>query len=90
MLTNKTPLGRVEPAESGALRYIGVLATGYNVVDVGAARERGVVVTNVPTYGTDSVAQLTIGLLLELCYQVGAHSTAVQAGEWSANADWSF
>ena len=90
LLTNKTPLGRAELAELGALRYIGVLATGYNVVDVGAAREGGVVVTNVPTYGTDSVAQLAIALLLELCHQVGAHSTAVRAGEWSANADWSF
>ena len=90
LLTNKTPLGRAEMAELGALRYIGVLATGYNVVDVAAAEERGVVVTNVPTYGTDSVAQLTIALLLELCHQVGTHSEAVRAGEWTASADWSF
>ena len=90
LLTNKTPLGRAEMAELGALRYVGVLATGYNVVDVGAAAERGVVVTNVPTYGTDSVAQLTMALLLELCHQVGVHSAAVRAGEWTASADWSF
>ena len=90
LLTNKTPLGRAEMAELGALRYVGVLATGYNVVDVEAAREQGVVVTNVPTYGTDSVAQLTMALLLELCHQVGVHSTAVRAGEWTASADWSF
>jgi glycerate dehydrogenase len=90
LLTNKTPLGRAEMAELGALRYVGVLATGYNVVDVEAAREQGVVVTNVPTYGTDSVAQLTMALLLELCHQVGVHSAAVRAGEWTASADWSF
>ncbi len=90
LLTNKTPLGRAEMAELGALRYIGVLATGYNVVDVAAAGERGVVVTNVPTYGTESVAQLTIALLLELCHQVGTHNAAVRAGEWTSSADWSF
>ena len=60
------------------------------MVDVEAAREQGVVVTNVPTYGTDSVAQLTMALLLELCHQVGVHSAAVRAGEWTASADWSF
>jgi glycerate dehydrogenase len=72
------------------LRYVGVLATGYNVVDAAAARERGIVVTNVPAYGTASVAQLTIALLLELCHQVGVHAAAVRTGEWAASQDWSF
>lgn len=90
ILTNKTPLSRETLAALPDLRYIGVLATGYNVIDVGAAREKGIVVTNVPTYGTDSVAQLTIALLLELCHHLGAHGEAVRAGEWTANRDWSF
>ncbi len=90
ILTNKTPLSRGTLSELPELRYIGVLATGYNVVDAGAAREQGIVVTNVPTYGTESVAQLTIALLLELCHHVGAHGEAVRAGEWEANKDWSF
>jgi glycerate dehydrogenase len=90
ILTNKTPLTRETLAALPHLLYVGVLATGYNVVDMAAARERGVVVTNVPAYGTDSVAQLTIGLLLELCHHVGAHSEAVRAGAWTANPDWSF
>jgi glycerate dehydrogenase len=72
------------------LKYIGVLATGYNIVDVAAARARGIVVSNIPTYGTSSVAQFAIALLLELCHHVGAHSEAVRNGEWSRSADWSF
>mgnify|MGYP003347657516 CR=1 FL=1 len=60
------------------LRYIGVLATGYNIVDVDAARKHGIVVTNIPTYGTDSVAQFAFALLLELCHRVGTHSDAVK------------
>lgn len=90
LLTNKTPLGRETLAALPELRYVGVLATGYNVVDAAAARERGIVVTNVPAYGTASVAQLTIALLLELCHQVGAHAAAVRTGEWAASQDWSF
>lgn len=62
------------------LRYIGVLATGYDIVDVGAAKEKGVIVTNVPIYGTDSVAQFAIVLLLEMCHHVGAHSESVFRG----------
>ena len=72
------------------LRYIGVLATGYDVVDVEAARERGIVVTNIPTYGTASVAQFVFALLLELCHNVKLHADAVRAGEWARNPDWSF
>lgn len=90
VLTNKTPLNRESLAALPGLRYIGVLATGYNVVDTAAARERGIVVTNVPAYGTASVAQLTIALLLELCHHVGAHGEAVRRGEWTASQDWSF
>ncbi len=90
VLTNKTPLDRETLAALPRLRYIGVLATGYNVVDAAAARERGIVVTNVPAYGTNSVAQLTIALLLELCHHVGRHSEAVRAGAWTRSPDWSF
>src|SRR5262245_7834794 len=90
VLTNKTPLSRATLAQLPALRYIGVLATGYNIVDVTAARERGIVVTNIPTYGTASVAQFVFALLLELCHNVKLHSDAVRAGEWTSNPDWSF
>lgn len=90
LLTNKTPLGRETLAALPGLRYVGVLATGYNIVDAAAARESGIVVTNVPAYGTASVAQLTIALLLELCHQVGVHAAAVRAGEWATSQDWSF
>jgi glycerate dehydrogenase len=90
VLTNKTPLSRATLSQLSALKYIGVLATGYDMVDKAAARERGVVVTNIPTYGTTSVAQLAIALLLELCHHVGLHGDAVRNGEWSRNPDWSF
>jgi glycerate dehydrogenase len=90
VLLNKTPMPAHVLEQLPALRYIGVLATGYNVVDVDAARARGVVVTNVPTYGTASVAQFVFALLLELCHRVGMHADAVRAGEWSRNPDWSF
>jgi len=90
VLTNKTPLRRDVLEKSKALRYIGVLATGYNIVDVDAAKELGIAVTNIPTYGTDSVAQFAIALLLELCHHVGAHSDSVRQGDWSASADWSY
>ncbi len=90
VLTNKTPLRRDVLERSKSLRYIGVLATGYNIVDVDAARELGITVTNIPTYGTDSVAQFAIALLLELCHHVGAHSDSVRHGDWSKSPDWSY
>jgi glycerate dehydrogenase len=90
VLTNKTPLTAEMLAQLPDLKYIGVLATGYNVVDVNAARGQGIIATNVPTYGTASVAQFVFALLLELCHNVKLHSDAVRAGEWSNNADWSF
>jgi glycerate dehydrogenase len=90
VFTNKTPLPADVLARLPRLRYIGVLATGYNIVDVEAARRAGITVTNIPTYGTASVAQFVFALLLELCHHVGLHSEAVRAGEWSRSADWSF
>ncbi len=90
VFTNKTPLTADILARLPKLKYIGVLATGYNVVDVAAATRQGIVVTNIPTYGTDSVSQMAIALLLELCHHIGMHNDAVHAGEWSHNADWCF
>ena len=90
VLMNKTPLSADTLARLPQLKYIGVLATGYNVVDIDAARGQGITVTNVPTYGTASVAQFVFALLLELCHNVRLHADAVRAGEWSRNADWSF
>ena len=90
VLTNKTVLGRDEIAALDALRYIGVLATGYNVVDIETARSRGVVVANVPAYSTRSVVQLTFALLLELAHRTGHHSEAVRSGRWSQSADFCF
>ena len=90
LLTNKTPLSAEVFSQLPDLRYIGVLATGYNIVDVEAAARHGVTVTNVPTYGTHSVAQMVFALLLELCHHVGAHSEAVRQGEWSRSVDFCF
>ncbi|MWC28756.1 D-2-hydroxyacid dehydrogenase [Paenibacillus sp. MMS18-CY102] len=90
LLTNKTPLDAAVLAELPALRYIGVLATGYNVVDTRAASERGIVVTNIPGYSSASVVQLVFAYLLEHCHHVQRHSDEVQAGKWSASADFTF
>ncbi len=90
LLTNKTPLSREHLFALPKLKLIAVLATGYNVVDIAAASERGIVVCNVPTYATDSVAQHTFALLLELCHRCGDHDAAVQAGEWSRSPDFCF
>ena len=90
VLTNKTPITRGAIEKAKKLKYIGVLATGYNVVDIEVANERGIVVTNIPTYGTAAVAQMTIALLLEVCHHVGHHSEEVKRGAWTANKDWCF
>jgi glycerate dehydrogenase len=90
VLTNKVLLDRNIIGALPKLRYIGVLATGTNVVDLAAARERGITVTNVPAYGTASVAQTTIALLLELTQRVGHHSATVMEGRWSKNPDWCY
>ncbi len=90
VLTNKTPLTAATINALPSLRYIGVLATGYNIVDVGAARARGIVVSNVPAYSTASVAQVVLALLLELTHRTGHHAEVVRAGRWSACPDFSF
>jgi glycerate dehydrogenase len=90
VITNKTPLDMELLSRVPHLRYIGVLATGYNVVDVDAAARQGITVTNVPAYSTDSVAQLVFALLLELCLHVQQHSDAVHAGDWVSSKDFSF
>ena len=90
LLTNKTPLTAQTLASLPALRFISVLATGYDVVDVGTARAHGIPVSNVPEYGTDSVAQHTFALLLELCGPAAARAAAVSSGEWTRSADFSF
>ena len=90
VMVNKIPLSAATLAQLPELKFIGVTATGYNIVDVVAAKARGVVVSNIPTYGTNSVAQFAFALLLELCHHVGAHSQAVRDGEWSRNPDWCF
>ena len=90
VLTNKTPLPKDVLKSLGRLKFISVLATGYNVVDVQAARELGVPVSNVPTYGTNSVAQHTIALLLELAHRVGAHDRSVQEGDWNRSPDFCY
>lgn len=88
--TNKTPITKETLDACPSIRYIGVLATGYNVVDVAAAREKGIPVTNIPTYGTDAVGQFTIAMLLEICHHVDHHSAAVHQGRWSACPDFCF
>jgi glycerate dehydrogenase len=90
VLTNKTPLSADSLAALPHLEYVGVLATGVNVVDVAAARARGIVVTNVPEYSTPNVAQATWALILELTNQVGLHAAGVRAGRWSASEDFCY
>lgn len=90
LLTNKTPLQATTLAACPKLRCIGVLATGYNVVDTVAARDRIITVTNVPAYGTASVAQHTFALLLELARGTGHHAGTVRSGCWSSSVDWSY
>lgn len=90
LITNKVPLGQEQIRALPKLRYIGVTATGYNIIDVAAARERGITVTNVPAYGTRSVAQHTFALLLELTQHAGSHSQSVRAGAWVRSPDWCF
>ncbi len=90
VLTNKVPLDRPTLEALPDLRYVGVLATGFNVVDVDAAREFGVIVTNVPAYSTASVAQLTFGLILTLTHRLDHHIDAVRDGRWVASPDFAF
>ena len=90
VIVNKTPIDKATLEACPNIRYIGVLATGYNVVDVNAAKEKGIAVCNIPTYGTEAVAQFAIALLLEVCHHVAHHSQAVHEGRWENNADWCF
>lgn len=90
VLTNKTLLDAEAIAALPRLRFIAVLATGYNVVDIAAARQRGIPVSNVPEYGTTGVAQHALALLLALCHRVGDHARAVAAGDWTRAPDFSF
>lgn len=90
VLVNKAPITRETIEACKNIKYIGVLATGYNIVDIEAAGERGILVSNIPTYGTDAVGQFAIGLLLEICHHIGHHSQAVKEGRWENNPDWCF
>ncbi len=90
VFTNKTPVNAEIIAACPSLKFVGVLATGYNVVDTAAAKEAGITVTNIPTYGTDAVGQFAIALLLEICHHVGHHDKAVHEGRWQNSADWCF
>ena len=90
VIINKCPITAETMDACPELRYVGVLATGYNVVDVTAAKERHIAVTNIPTYGTTAVAQMVFAHLLAICQHVEAHSQAVHQGEWNTNPDWCF
>ncbi|WP_149275316.1 D-2-hydroxyacid dehydrogenase [Pareuzebyella sediminis] len=90
IFTNKTPLSKGVLEKTRTVRYIGVLATGYNVVDIETAKNLNITVTNVPTYGTQAVAQMTMALLLEMCHHVGEHNRAVQNGQWAKSKDFCF
>jgi glycerate dehydrogenase len=90
IFTNKTPVNEESINALHSLKFIGVLATGYNIVNTEAAKTKGIIVSNVPGYGTTSVVQMTIALLLELCLHVQRHSDVVREGKWSKSADWCF
>ena len=90
VVTNKVPLSREVLEACPGVRFITVLATGYNIVDTACARERGIPVSNVPAYGTAAVGQFAIALLLEICSHVAHHSEAVHAGRWESAPDWTF
>jgi glycerate dehydrogenase len=90
VITNKTPISRRVLDACPGIRFISVLATGFNIVDVEAAREKGIPVSNIPTYGTDAVAQFAIALLLEICHHIGHHSETVKQGKWTACPDFCY
>jgi glycerate dehydrogenase len=90
LLTNKAIINAAAIEQLPHLQYIGVMATGYNIVNLPAASARKIPVTNVPAYSTDAVAQLTFALILELCNHAGLHAQSVRAGEWSKNPDFSY
>src|SRR5262245_8561224 len=90
VITNKAPLSAQTIAQLPDLQFIAVTATGYNIVDIAAAKKRVIPISNVPEYGTDSVAQFAFALLLELCHHVALHDAAVKAGEWTRSRDFCF
>ena len=90
VIVNKTPISRETIDKCPNMKLIAVLATGYNVVDYNYARQKGIPVVNVPTYGTMSVSQYSIALLLEICHHIGHHSASVYAGNWAGNVDWCY
>ncbi len=90
VITNKTPITRKVLEACRGIRFISVLATGYNIVDTGAAAELGIPVSNIPAYGTDAVAQFAIGLLLEVCHHIGYHSETVKQGKWARCPDFCY
>jgi glycerate dehydrogenase len=90
LLTNKTMMSTEILRSLPRLKYVGVLATGYNVIDVKKAGELGIIVTNIPAYSTNSVAQLTFALILELCFHVQNHSDSVMSGKWSRSIDFTY
>ncbi|MCR4711889.1 MAG: D-2-hydroxyacid dehydrogenase [Clostridia bacterium] len=90
VFTNKTPISKEVLDACPQIRFISVLATGYNIVDIDCAREKGIPVANVPAYGTASVSQYSIALLLEICHHIGAHSDSVYRGEWADSIDWCY
>ena len=90
VITNKTPITAETLEACPGVRYIGLLSTGYNVVDLDAARARGIPVTNVPAYSTDAVSQFVFALLLEICHRVAHHDKAVKDGAWAASPDFCF
>lgn len=90
VITNKVPLSEKTLQACPSVKYIGVLATGFNVVDVDFAKKQGIVVTNIPTYGTTAVAQFTMALLLEICHRVGHHNKTVHEGRWTKSLDFCY
>jgi glycerate dehydrogenase len=90
VFTNKTPITKETILSCPTIQFIGVLATGYNVIDINAATDAGITISNVPSYSTDTVAQFTIGLLLELCLHIGDHSSSVKNGDWSESIDFCY
>lgn len=90
VITNKTPVTREVFDACPGIRMVSVLATGYDVIDCACAKERGICVSNVPSYGSASVSQFSIALLLEVCHHIGHHSQSVRQGNWEKNPDWCY
>ena len=90
VITNKVPMTASILAQAPSVRYIGVTATGYNIIDLEVCRARNITVTNIPQYSTEAVAQFTFALLLEIASQVGLHTTLVRQGEWIKSPDFTF